>query len=42
MNKELQTSDKEKVPQIYGQTQKMLKNSRIPEWKLRDSTYNKY
>lgn len=42
MNKELQASDKEKGPQIYGQTQKMLKNSRILEWKLTDSTCNKY
>ena len=34
MNKELQVSDKEKVPRIQGEIQKILTNSRILEWKL--------
>ena len=42
MNKELQASDKEKAPRIQGQTQKTLTNSRILEWKLTESTDDKY
>lgn len=34
MNKELQASDKEKVPRIQGEIQKIPTNSRITEWKL--------
>lgn len=36
MTKELQASEKEKAPRIYGQTQQTLTNSRILKWKLRE------
>ena len=34
LNKELQASDKEKVPRKQGEIPKILTNSRILEWKL--------